>query len=128
MPPTKIVYNNEVISPIHLTIFFTNIGSSIENKIPQSKKALSAFLGDHNTKSVFITPYDSNEILLLLSKMRSSKASGPNSISTNLLIEFRGFLVQPLVSIIIYPWSVLFTRKVMRQNVKIIDQFHFSPI
>ena len=92
--PTKIVNNNEVKSSntdmaIHLTIFFTNIGSLIENKILKSKKAFSAFLGDRNTKSVFITPCDINEILLLLSKMRSSKALGPNSISTNLLIEFR---------------------------------------
>ena len=32
--------------------------------------------------------------------MKSSKASGPNSISTNLLIEFGDFLIHPLVSLI----------------------------
>ena len=88
------------ISPIHLTIFFTNIGSLIENKIPKSKKAFSSFLGDPNCRSVFLTPCDSEEILLLLGQMKSSKASEPNSISTNLLIEFRDLLVYPLVSII----------------------------
>ena len=32
--------------------------------------------------------------------MKSSKASGPNSITTNVLIEFSQFLVNPSVSII----------------------------
>ena len=32
--------------------------------------------------------------------MKSSKASGPNSITTNVLVEFSQFLVYPLVAII----------------------------
>ena len=57
-PPTKIIYNNEVkTSNIDMANsfndFFTQIGSSIEAKIPKSKKTFLSFLGDSNSKSVF---------------------------------------------------------------------------
>ena len=45
-------------------------------------------------------PCDSNELLLLLRQMSTSKASGPNSIPTNLLTEHADTLVHPIVSII----------------------------
>ena len=104
-PPTKIVYNNEIkTSNIDmansLNDFFTNVGSSIESKIPKSKRTFSSFLGDANSKSIFLSPCDNRELLLIISQMKSSKACGPNSISTNLLIEFSELLVNPLVSII----------------------------
>ena len=87
---TKNLFNN----------FFTSVGSTIEGKIPAAKRDFSSFPGDHNAKNVFLTPCDNEEILSLLAQMISSKASGPNSIPTNLLVEFRSQLVHPLVAII----------------------------
>ena len=46
-------------------------------------------------------PCSPTEILLIINDMKSSKASGPNSITINLLIEFSQFLVYPSVTIII---------------------------
>ena len=87
---------------IPLMSFFTNIGSSIEAKIPKSKKSFSSFLGDPNNNSVFLTPVDNTEKLLLIGQMKSSNACGPNSIPPGtLLIEFSELLAYPLVSIII---------------------------
>ena len=104
-PPNKIKYNDEIkTSNIDMANsfndFFTNIGSSIEAKIPKSKKSFSSFLGEPNNNSVFLTPVDNKEIFLLIGQMKSSKACGPNSIPSNLLIEFSELLLYPLVSII----------------------------
>ena len=83
-----------------LNDFFVNIGSSVEAKIPKSQKLFSSFLCSANNKSIFLTPCTSTEILTIINNMKSSKSCGPNSISTNLLIEFSEMFVYPLVSII----------------------------
>ena len=83
-----------------LNDFFVNIGSSVESKIPQSKRSFSYYLRNANNKSIFLKPCTNIEVLFIISNMNSSKASGPNSISTNLLIEFSELLICPLVSII----------------------------
>mgnify|MGYP001427121073 CR=1 FL=1 len=103
--PSKVFYKNQEMSSDNeiansFNHFFTNIGSSIEAKIPKSKKSFFSFLGEANCKSIFLRPCDEAEIALLIQQMKSSKASGPNSISTNLLIEFGDFLIHPLVSLI----------------------------
>ena len=58
-PPTKIIYNNEVMtSDIDIgnsfNDFFTKIGSRIEAKISKSKKNFLSFLHDSNNKNVFL--------------------------------------------------------------------------
>ena len=102
-PPTKLIYKNkENTSNIEmaesLNDVFVNIGSSVEAKIPKSKRSFVSYLGDSNHKSIFLQPCSPTEILLIINDMKSLK--GPNSITTNLLIEFSQFLVYPLVSII----------------------------
>ena len=69
-------------------IFFVNIGSSVEVKIPNSKGSFSSSLGMPNNKSIFLNPCTPTEIVLIINNMKSSKACRTNSISTNLLIEF----------------------------------------
>ena len=76
-----------------------NIGSSVEAKIPKSKRSFVSYSGDSNHKSIFLQPCSPTEILLIINDMKSSKASGPNSITTNGLIECSQFLVNPLVAI-----------------------------
>ena len=73
--------------------------------------------------------------------MKSSKASGPNNITINLLIEFSQFLVYPLVTITnmslkegILPSMKKEAdvcpvhKKMKKASVKIINLFHFSQI
>ena len=83
-----------------LNDFFVNIGSSVEAKIPKSQKHFSSFLGSPNNKSIFLKPCTPIEVLEIINSMKSSKSCGPNSIATNLLIEFSQMLVYHLVSII----------------------------
>ena len=104
-PPTKLFYKNqERVKNVDiaecLNEFFVNIGSSVEAKIPTSQKHFSSFLGNANNKSIFLKPCTPTEILEIINSMKSSKSCGPNSIPTNLLIEFSQILVHPLVSII----------------------------
>ena len=103
--PTKLIYKNEekvtnVDMAESLNDFFVNIGSSVDAKIPKSQKHFSSFLNSANNKSIFLNPCTPTELLIIINNMKSSKSCGPNSISTNLLIEFSQILVYPLVSII----------------------------
>ena len=103
--PTKLFYKNEekvtnVTMAESLNDFFVNIGSSVEAKIPKSPKHFYSFLGSPNNKSIFLKPCTPTGILEIINSMKSSKSCGPNSISTNLLIEFSQVLVYPLTSVI----------------------------
>ena len=124
-----------------LNDFFVNIGSSVESKIHKSKRHFVSYFGESNNKSIFLQPCCYNEILLIINEMKSSKASGPNSIATNLLMEFSHFLVYPLVVLInmSFEESVFpslnkeahvcpIFKKLIGTSVKIIDQFHFYQI
>ena len=51
-------------------------------------KHFSSFLCCANIKSILLTPCTPTESLTINNNMKSSKSCGPNSISTNLLIEF----------------------------------------
>ena len=65
-----------------------------------SKRHFVSYLGESNNKRIFLQPCSYTEILKIINEMKSSKASGPNSIATNLLMEFSHFLVYPLVALI----------------------------
>ena len=53
-----------------------------------------------NEKSIFLRPCDQIEVLLIINGLKSSKASGPNSIPSSILVEFSNFLIEPLTTII----------------------------
>ena len=80
--------------------FFVCIGSTLEEKIPKSKKTFYFYLGKSNDKSIFLKPCTDTEVLTIIKCMKISKACGPNNIPTNLLNEFPESLIGPLNSII----------------------------
>ena len=103
--PTKFIYKNKektnnIEMAESLNDFFVNTGSSVESKIPKLKQHFVSYLGESNNKNIFLQPCSYTEILLIINEMKSSKASRPNSIATNLLMEFPRFLVYPLVVLI----------------------------
>ena len=80
--------------------FFSNIGNTIEQKIPKSQKCFSNYLDTPINNNLHIQPCNEIEILNIISKLGSNKASGPNSIPTNLLKEFSTLLAYPIKIII----------------------------
>ena len=68
-----------------LNDFYTNIGKTIENKIPNSNKNFSEFLSNTNQKNILHKPCNQKEVSDIIRSLQSSKSSGPNSIPTNLI-------------------------------------------
>ena len=103
--PTKIIYgNSEKNTNIEMANafnnFFVDIGKNVEKKIPQPKSSFHVYMGNPNEKSIFLGPCDQQELRTIINALRASKASGPNSIPSNILIEFSDYLIEPLTAII----------------------------
>ena len=101
----KIIHDDETFTDNKgisqaLNKYFTNIGPSIEKKIPKAKKSFNSYLGEPNPTNITLNPCDANEIKDIISSFGSGKASGPYSIPTNLLKEFSLHFSAP-ISIII---------------------------
>jgi len=80
--------------------FYSNLGNSIEQKIPKSQKCYSSYLNTPIYSTFFALPCDETEIKAIISNFGTKKASGPYSIPTNLLKEFSNLLTYPLKIII----------------------------
>ena len=99
--PSKLVYKSNVKTTKKeksqaFNDFFVNIGSSIDEKIPNSNEHFSAYLRDPIEQSIFLSPCSENELRTIIRNMSTSKASGPFSIPINLLVEFLDVLIEPL--------------------------------
>jgi len=80
--------------------FYSNLGSSIEQKIPISQRNFSSYLDSPLNSSFYGTPCDEIEIHSIISNFGINKASGPNSIPTCLLKEFSSILTYPIKIVI----------------------------
>ena len=64
------------------------IGSTIEEKIPKSKRSFKSYLSNPITSALLLEECNEDEIVAIISNFGNRKSSGPNSIPTNLLKEF----------------------------------------
>ena len=76
--------------------FYSNLGNSIEQKIPISQRSFSSFLDSPLNSSFYGSPCDESEIHSIISNFKTNKASGPNSIPTCLLKEFSSLFTYPI--------------------------------
>ena len=83
-----------------LNTFFVNMGSTVEAKIPCVSTCFKSFLKAPNPNTIFLNPCNSDEIIEIIKKFSTGKATGPFSIPTNLLIEFPHQFSTPLVILI----------------------------
>ena len=83
-----------------LNDFFTNIGKNVEKKIPKSKKHFQEFLNNPNPRSISNNQCSPAEIYDIIKELVTSKASGPNSIPTNLLKVSAPIIVPILTKLI----------------------------
>ena len=95
----KFVTSNKDIASV-MNKFFTNIGSSVEAKIPPPKKAFSEYLTNPNPLSIAIHLCTPEEVLDIINNFSTSKSCGPFSIPSKILKEFSQYLVPPIVTII----------------------------
>ena len=101
----KLVDNGkEVTNPIEMADiinnFYINIGKNVEEKIPKANKTFFHYLSNRNQFNIILNPCTNEEIKKYISDMTASKATGPNSIPTNLLKQFTDELTEPLVTIL----------------------------
>ena len=74
------------LSPLTLMIFFTNIGSSLADRIPPPDPNFTSPLKSFNIPStMFLAPTSSDEVDELVKKMKSSTTTGHDGITSNLL-------------------------------------------
>ena len=81
--------------------FFTSIGNTIDNKIPLVEKNFKDYLKDQHKKNFYLTPTTPLEISKIITSIKLSKASGPNSIQTKLLkdcIHIFSFVLSMLIN------------------------------
>ena len=103
--PEKLVKNNaEIVGDKNMAgaynEFFVNIGNMVEQKIPNSDKHFSSYLGNSVNNSIFLKSVENKEVLDLLIQLNSSKSCGPNSIPSNLLKTHALHFVEPIKFVI----------------------------
>ena len=99
--PVELNYNNETKTDKSdmaesFNEFFVGIGNMVEAKIPKGKLHFSDFLGNSSPNSIFLKPVDTDEVLSIILKLKTSKACGPNSIPSNILKVHCDSLCEPL--------------------------------
>ena len=80
--------------------FFVNIGKSVDQKIPDSSKSFSNYLGECNNFCITLNPCTDIEMNKLISTLNWSKASGPFSIPSNIIKSFKDVFIAPLAAIV----------------------------
>ena len=80
--------------------FFTNIGPSLSNTIPQSKKNFKKLLNNSSLNSFVLKPIIHDEVRKLISQLNNRKALGPTSILVTILKNNIDVLVRALILIL----------------------------
>ena len=80
--------------------FFSNIAAKIDSKIIKTETTFHDTLNNPNPNTLFLSPTCKKEVGDIIKKFKMGKASGPNSIHTNILQTYREVLSDPLCKLI----------------------------
>ena len=80
--------------------YFTNIGQTLAEQIPTSPISFDKYLTEPNSKSIYLNPTDSNEILTILSKMKGKQSMGHDRLSSQILKQIKNYINKPLAILI----------------------------
>ena len=83
-----------------LNDFFSNIGKMVEQKIPKTQTKFDQYLTNPNPQNIIHKECTDIEIIEIIRNLQNSKATGPNSIPTNLLKIASPIIVPILTSLI----------------------------
>ena len=79
--------------------YFSQIGSNLAKKVPQSNEPFYEYLDNPNQHSLFFTPTNEDEIINIIKNLQVKKSAGPDDIPNSLLKRIVGVIVCPLVHI-----------------------------
>ena len=99
--PTKIIKDNHEITNTRdicqaFNDYFSNVGKNLADTIPTTNTTPSSTMGEPVINSFFMYATTKQEIEMEISKLKSSKATGPFSIPIDLLKIARSSLSTPL--------------------------------
>ncbi len=97
--------------------FFTNIGSSLANKIPSTDVHFSKYLHNPNSSSFFLTPTSPLEIIRIGKELKPSASCGFDGISSTLIkhaLPFIAFLLAHIFNLSFSTGSVPLNLKVAK--------------
>ena len=83
----------------HFCDYFTDIGPQYANKIPSSLHSYPHYLAmkqTANSKSIFLSPTDQNEIMDILKSLKPKKSCGHDNISTDFLKKIGADISVPI--------------------------------
>ena len=69
--------------------YFSNIGKELSSKIPHSNKGFEEYIEPKNAVFEF-KPLSTNDVTTALNKLKVSKSSGPDKMSTKILKDLNG--------------------------------------
>jgi len=75
--------------------FFINVGTQMANSIRNFELPVTNSLYN-NYQSIFIPPITTNDLILLINKLKNNSAPGPDGISPNTLKKIHQFILGPL--------------------------------
>ena len=76
--------------------YFTNIGANLASNIPNNNRNFSQYLPRINNKSLFLNPTNIHEILEIVRLLKSTKSSGYDELSINVIKQIIHYIASPL--------------------------------
>ena len=99
--PDKLIYKKKIFerdSDIATSFnhFFTNIGNTVEEKIPKTNIHFSTYMKNKPSNSIFLEKVTDTEVKDLINDLNTSKSCGPYSIPSCLLKKFSDYFCEPI--------------------------------
>ena len=79
--------------------YFVDVCPTLASKIDAGNNHFSQYLLEPSENSLFFTPTTIHEVISIVQSLKSSKSSGPDGLSMNLIKQIIHFIVSPLVHI-----------------------------
>ena len=100
--PTSMMIDNKLITdPTNIAEgYFSSIAEKLQQNLTFGNNNFSKYLNEPLNNNFLFKSVDSNEIILIIASFENSKASGPHSISTEILKLIKHNICYPLREII----------------------------
>ena len=86
---SSLLIDGQITSAKEISNYFNNFFTSVTEKINKNIEAYLSYLGPENNNTIFLSPTPPEDTEDLISSVKTSKASGPNSIPTKILKLFK---------------------------------------